>query len=116
MKGFFKNGNPVIELLIEEEKIDVEIDTGFNGCLMLSRTLIDKFHLELYGSGDYIAANGETVVTEIYKGKIKFLDEEKEVEVLSTAGDFALAGMELFHECKIVIERHRNIVEVIKTH
>lgn len=41
-------------------------------------------------------------------------DEEVEVPALSTDADFSLAGMELFYDCRIVIERSSNIIEVNK--
>lgn len=115
MKGFFKNGCPAIEIFVEDEKIEVEIDTGFNDYLMLSHTLILKLELEFNAIREYIAANGERVLTIVYTGKIKFLDKEKEVEILSTNADFSLAGMQLFNDCKIVIERSKDLVEITKT-
>jgi len=115
MNGFFKNGCPNIELFVEDEKIAVEIDTGFSDYLMLSHSLIYKLDLELYCIDEYINANGERILTIVYIGKIKFLDEEKEVHILSTNGDFSLAGMELFNDCKIVIERSKDLVEITKS-
>lgn len=54
-------------------------------------------------------------ITKVYKGKIEFLNEKIEVPVLSTDADFSLAGMKLFHNCKIIIERNKDIVEVVKS-
>lgn len=115
MKGFFKNGCPAIKLFVENEKIDVEIDTGFNDYLMLSHTLIGKLALVFEGIHDYVAANGKKTLTIVYKGKVKLLGVEKEVRILSTDADFCLAGMELFNDCKIVIEKSKNFVEITKT-
>ncbi|MEK6921571.1 MAG: hypothetical protein AABX82_06815 [Nanoarchaeota archaeon] len=44
------------------------------------------------GISDYLMASGEGRVTNVYKGQ-----------------------MELFHNCKILIERHKRIVEITKT-
>ncbi|MBI5072381.1 hypothetical protein HZA99_01035 [Candidatus Woesearchaeota archaeon] len=41
--------------------------------------------------------SGEGRMTNLYKGQINFFDAEKEVIILSTDADFALAGMELFN-------------------
>jgi len=35
MKGFFSFGNPIIELPVEGRKIQLLLDTGFNGHIML---------------------------------------------------------------------------------
>ena len=115
MKGFFKNGCPIIELFVQDEKIAVEIDTGFSDYLMLSCTWIDNLTLKLDGIDEYMNANGEIILTLVYTGKIKFLDEEKEVYILPTNADFSLAGMELFNDCKIVIEKSKDLVEITKS-
>ena len=46
MKGFFKSGSPVIELTIEEKKIEMLLDTGFNGHIMLPQKIINELELE----------------------------------------------------------------------
>ena len=114
MKGFFREGSPIIGLEINENKIDLLLDTGFNGHIMLSQRLIDKIRLEQIGVSDYITASGEETETRIFRAKMNFLGEEIEVPVLSTEGDFSLAGMELFHNCRILIEKSNDILELTK--
>lgn len=115
MKGFFKFGNPVIELSIEGRKIEALLDTGFNGHIMLPSPIIRELALDQIGVSDYLTASGDDKLTEVYKGRIMFLNEKTEVPILSTDADFSLAGMELFHECKITIERNKDFVEVRKS-
>lgn len=115
MKGFFKFGSPIIELPIEGKKIEFLLDTGFNCHVMLPKTMIEELSLEQIGISDYLTASGEVKLTNAYKGEIEFFDEEVEVPVLSTDADFSLAGMELFDECKIIIERRKSILEVSKS-
>lgn len=114
MKGFFVFGTPALTIILNNKQIDVLLDTGFTGELMLSQSLIDTHHLEQIGVSDYLMASGEGRMTNVYKGKLTFLGEEKEGIVLSTDADFSLAGMELFHNCRIVIERYKKNVEIIK--
>ncbi len=114
MKGFFKFGNPVIELAVESRKVEALLDTGFNGHVMLPRAVIEELGLDQLGISDYLTASGDTKLTRVYVAKIMFLEEEIEVPILSTDADFSLAGMELFHDCRIVIERSNNVVEVSK--
>lgn len=115
MKGFFKFGCPAIKLLIEKEEIEVIIDTGFNGHLMLPENTINKLNLKQIGISDYSTASGEEKLTKVYKAKINFFDKEIEIPILSTNAEYSLVGMELFHEHKIVIERQKDIVEITKT-
>lgn len=115
MKGFFEFGSPVIELPIEGRRIATLLDTGFNGHIMLPDTVIRELALDQIGVSDYLTASGDDRLTKVYKGKIDFLNGKIEVPVLSMDADFSLAGMELFHNCKIVIKRSKNIVEVVKS-
>ena len=115
MRGFFGFGSPIIELVIKKRKIDFLLDTGFNGYIMLPKKLISELDLDEIGFSDYVTASGEKKETTVYKVDIEFLDEKMEVPVLSTDGNFSLAGMDLFKNCKIVIERNSNTVEIIKT-
>ena len=115
MDGFFKFGSPTLELSIETRKVEMLLDTGFNGHLMLPQIIIDELGLEQIGISDYLAASGEHTATKVYKGEIRFLDEKMEVSILSTNANFSLAGMELFDKCKIVLDRPKNIVEVAKS-
>ncbi len=113
MRGYFKFGCPVIELIFEGTKIETLLDIGFNGHLMLPKNLIDKIDLEQIGLSDYSTASGEKNVTKVFKGKLEFLGEEIEVPILATEADFSLAGMDLFQKCKIIIDK--DIVEVVKS-
>lgn len=115
MKGFFKYGFPMVELIVNGKKVELLLDTGFNGHLMLPEKLIRKLNLEKIGSSDYTTASGEGRETEVYKARIIFFDEEIEVPILSTESEFALAGIEMFHNCKIIIERHSQTLEINKT-
>ena len=115
MKGFFRFGNPFIELSIEGRKIQLLLDTGFNGHIMLPASTINEFALDQIGVSDYLTASGDDRLTKVYIANVDFFDEKIEVPILSTDADFALAGMELFHNCKIVIERSKDVIEVTKT-
>ena len=115
MKGFFRDGSPVIELFVDGNKINLILDTGFNGYIMLPKKLINQLKLKQIGLSDYMTASGDGKETNVYRAKISFFDEEVEVSVLSTEGNFSLAGMDLFYDCRILIERHNELVEVTKT-
>lgn len=115
IKGYFKFGSPMIEITIEGIKIETLRDTGFNSYLMLPKKLIEQVGLEDIGSTDYTTASGEEKTSNVYKATINLYNKKIEVPILSTEGNFSLAGMELFHNYKIIIERHKNIVEIIET-
>ena len=115
MRGFFEYGSPVIELPVDRRKIKMLLDTGFNGHIMLPQSIIEELGLDQIGISDYITASGDKKLAKVYTGKILFFDREIEVPILSTISDISLAGMELFNDCRIVIERNKNNVEVVKS-
>jgi len=115
MESFFKYGSPIIELAVEGEKIEMLLDTGFNGHIMLPQKTIDKLNLEQIGLSDFTTASGEEKQTNVYKAKLEFFNEEIDVPIISTDSSFSLAGLELFHYCKIIIERHKNVLEITET-
>ena len=115
IKGFFRFGTPVIEIPIKGRKIKMLLDTGFNGHMMLPQKVIDKLSLEQIGISDYVTASGDGELAKVYIGKATIFDKDVEIPILSTDADFALAGMELFHNCKIIIERSKDIVEVSRS-
>ena len=115
MKGFFKYGTPIIKLILEDRSIDFLLDTGFNGEIMVPDKLIKKLKLEKVGFSEYLSAAGGIESTNVFKGNLKFFDKEIEVMILSTDADFSLAGMELFHNCKISIERCKEMIEITES-
>ncbi len=115
MKGFFEFGSPFIEVDVEKRKIKMLLDTGFNGHLMLPSSTIQEIGLDPIGISDYRNASGDVKITKVYLAKILFFDKNIEVPVLSNESDIFLAGMELFKECRIVIESKHNLVDITKS-
>ncbi|MAF50650.1 MAG: hypothetical protein CMH64_01030 [Nanoarchaeota archaeon] len=115
MKGSFKYGCPIVKIEIQNDREEVLLDSGFNGQLMLPIKLIKKLKLKHVGYSDYLSADGEEIVTKLYDVAVKLFDESMKVEALSTDSDLSLAGMELLHNYKIVIERSKDEVEITKS-
>jgi len=114
MKGFFKFGSPFIKLHFEGKEIDFLLDTGFNGYLVIPKSISKNFQLEKIGMSDYVTASGDGKLADVYLGKLNFFNEEMKVPVLIINSNFALIGMEMFDNCKIIIEKSKQFVEVIK--
>lgn len=115
MEGFFRFGSPVIELLIEGRKIETLLDTGFNGHIMIPYSIIDELGLDQIGISDYLTASGENKTTRVYKANALLLDNKIEVPILGTDVEFCLDGMEMFGDCRVIIDRKKGLVEVSKS-
>ena len=115
MRGKFVLGSPIITLELGGHKINALLDTGFNGELILPEHIIEELNFKQIGITDYITASGEKYTTKVYIGRINLFGAHKEIIVLLAPSNFSIAGMELFHLCKIVIERHKSKIEIEKT-
>jgi clan AA aspartic protease len=88
-----------IELIDEQGNnrfaIDVWIDTGFTGDLVVPESLIDQLELPISGSVDGILADGSQTVLKTYHCRIKWFGRERDLEVIANNGDFPLLGVGL---------------------
>lgn len=107
IKGYFNEGKPIVNIYLEGYKnpIDVIVDTGFNGELMLTEKKIKELSLSLIGDDEYMTASGEIVSTNVYMGLFHWFGRTRKVGVLATSGKSNLIGMELLHFYKVELAR-----------
>lgn len=90
----------IIELEIfgftRREKIEVVIDTGFTGSLLLPNDFINRLNLRHAGRRYGILGDGTTSVFQLYRAKVLWHGEEREVPVLG-ARSGAVVGMSLLY-------------------
>jgi len=84
-------------------RIDVLIDTGFNGELTLSSDLIEDFGLQHTGTRTAELANGEFVECDLFAAKVVWHDGEREISVMRIDAE-ALIGMELLENSRLTID------------
>lgn len=75
--------------------IDVWVDTGFTGDLVLPRTTIDVLDLRQSGSVDAILADGSQIEAKTYTCLVNWFGEERRLEVVANEGDYPLLGVGL---------------------
>lgn len=101
------NQEAIIELEIvglnRQAKIEVVIDTGFDGYLTLPGDLINRLGLRQAGRRYAILGDGNTVALELYRAKVLWHAEEREVPVLRTDGG-PLVGMALLKGNRVILD------------
>jgi predicted aspartyl protease len=112
INGYFESNFPIIELEINNNKISLILDTGFNGHLMLPKRIIEIMDLTQEGFIDYRTAEGSNNMSELYSVIVKIMDHIRKVPVIATDSNFSLAGIRLFNQFKIILEKNKNIVEI----
>ncbi len=71
------------------------IDTGFDGHLVFSTSLIDQLGLESLVETEAILADGSKVALETFVGFLDWFGERIPVQVIANEGKFPLLGTEL---------------------
>lgn len=90
------------------EPIEVLVDTGFNGELMLTKEKIKELSLVFIGDDEYMTASGDVVPTTVHMGFLKWFDRTRKVVILATSGKLNLIGMELLHFYRLDLARYQN--------
>ncbi|MBN1901832.1 hypothetical protein JW926_10970 [Candidatus Sumerlaeota bacterium] len=116
VKGRFVEGKPIIDIYLEgsENPIDVLVDTGFNGELMLTEDKIKDLSLPVIGDNEYMTASGDVVPTTVYIGIIRWFGRKRKISVLATSGKTNLIGMELMHFHRLEMFRSRDRLIISK--
>ena len=103
--------SPHLEVLTPRgEQLDVVVDSGFNGELMLPAPIIERLGLIEAGPVETELADGSTVWTTIYAGEILWFGQTKQVWAQATNADEGLLGTELFQGCKVELDLDANLV------
>lgn len=112
MSGWWDSDlSPHLELATPSgEVLDVIVDSGFNGELMLLAAIIQKLGLQQRGTIQNILADGSTLKTETFKGEILWFGVAMRVVVQATDYHEGLLGTELFQGCKVELDLDANRV------
>jgi clan AA aspartic protease len=86
------------------ELLNLIVDSGFNGELILPKSLVKKLGLKRRGSTAVELADGSTVLAPTYRGTILWFGRRKVVAVHTTKADEGLLGTELFRGCTVELD------------
>lgn len=76
--------------------VEVWIDTGFTGELVLPNLTIEALRLAHSGSVDATLADGSTIELQTYTCFVDWFGTQRRLEVVANQGDFPLLGVGLF--------------------
>lgn len=86
--------------------IEVWIDTGFTGDLVLPQTVIDDLTLVQSGTVDAVLADGAIVEAKTYTCYVSWFGELRPLEVVANDGAFPLLGVGLLLGLELRINYH----------
>jgi len=88
----------------KSHELVVWIDTGFDGDLVVSRSIIELLGPEQSAGVQATLADGTSVILETYRCWVDWLGELRQVEVVANEGRFPLLGIGLLRNHRLVID------------
>lgn len=95
------SGRAIIEIMIaagsdtQPRAIDVWVDTGFTGDLVIPRGVVNSLVLQQSGTVDGILADGTEVLFQTYHCEIHWFGRRRMLEVIANDGEIPLLGVGL---------------------
>lgn len=86
--------------------IEVWVDTGFTGDLVLPQATIEALPLPQSGSVDAILADGSQIEVKTYTCSVNWFGEERRLEVIANDGDYPLLGVGLLLDLELRANYH----------
>jgi clan AA aspartic protease len=80
--GQFRDGHPRVELVIEAERLEFVVDTGFEGDLVLPRGIAARLFGAPSGSRLRVLADGNRQILPVHEVVLEWQGEDRMIEVL----------------------------------
>lgn len=94
------------------ETLDALIDTGFDGGVLLPRSVATRIHLPVVTAADAALADGTVVRLEVAMARVDWLGRRQNVLMYLNPVDETLLGTELLAAHRLVIDYPAALVEV----
>ena len=112
MKTFYSDKLPFTRITVNHHKIDVVIDTGFDGALLLPLNLVQKLQLRKIGMVEYVVADGSISKGELFITQIEWFNGVREVTVMAAETEFSLIGMDILFHAKIMLWPVKDVLTI----
>ena len=87
------------------------IDTGFDGALILPKSVSERLALPTVGRLTFELVGGAKMNADVALGEIEWLGQRRIVEVIMSEGNDSLIGTEMFEGAKLLVDyANRSVV------
>lgn len=93
-------------------EIEVWIDTGFTGELVLPQALIEQLNLAPAAYVKARLADGSEVALPSYVCTVQWFGELEEIEIIAGTGEYPLLGVGLLHPHRIVLDYRSGSIQI----
>lgn len=117
INGYFNhNDEPVVSLNLVSTSIEVLIDTGFAGSLIVPEALADDFTLHFQGVDEFLTATGQEFLAQAYTVGVNWFGQQLTVPIaVSAEVRESLLGSQMLQGCRLTIDYGERTVQIEKT-
>jgi clan AA aspartic protease len=115
MNGYFNpRDEPVIVLTVGSSRIEVLVDTGFNGSLIIPTSLARTLELGFErGLAEFCSVTGEVFLASPCSREIGWFGQRIKVSVAACAEvKEAILGSQMLKDCRLTIDYNRRTVSI----
>ena len=95
--------------------VQAVIDTGFSDELSVPVEIAVALGLELCGTRKFMLGDGSVRKELTFSARVRWLNEERDVEILLTESEEALLGRMLMDDCRLTIDFAKGTVDLRKS-
>ena len=112
--GYFNlNNEPVVELDLGSSRIEVLVDTGFNGSLIVPSKIANRLDLKFEGPEEFQSVTGEMFLADAYSVEVDWIGRRIRVAVAASKHvNEAILGGHMLKDCRLTIDYGRRLVAI----
>jgi len=102
---FNRSDEPVVELGIGSSRLELLVDTGFNGSLIVPSQIANRLDLRFEGSEGFQTVTGEMFLADAYSVEVDWFGDRIRVAVaVSRHVNEAILGGHMLKDCRLMID------------
>ena len=117
INGYFNlRDEPVVELDMGSSRIELLVDTGFDGSMIIPSQIANQIDLRFEGPEEFQSVTGEMFLADAYSARVDWLGEWIRVPVaVSRHVREAILGGQMLKDCVLSIDYGRRTVTIVRS-
>lgn len=113
--GYFNlSDEPVVELGVGSSPLELLVDTGFNGSLIIPSQIANRLELRFEGPEEFQSVTGEVFLADAYSVEVDWLGDKIRVAVAASKHvKEAILGGQMLKHCCLTIDYGNRTVTVV---
>lgn len=104
--GYFNlSDEPTVELGIGSSRLELLVDTGFNGTMIIPSQIANRLDLRFEGPEEFQSVTGEVFLADAYSAEVDWFGDRVRVAVAASRHvNEAILGGHMLKDCRLMID------------